>query len=139
MALRCADRSGSREIRIPALGNLAFIKLAQHKLGDVRTYLLELTDELTRGGVSIAEIGVRDIEMQLAIAANDMSLASEAEGRLSRLIWQLKVETLITACGSSSPELSGCIGSAKPPKVCRLPSTQSRELRESQTATYSNG
>ena len=86
VALRCADRSGSREIRIPALGNLAFIKLAQHKLGDVRTYLLELTDELARGGVSIAEIGIRDIEMQLAIAANDASSASEAEGRLSRLI-----------------------------------------------------
>jgi hydrogenase-4 transcriptional activator len=85
-ALRYADRSGSREIRIPALGNLAFIKLAQHKLNDVRTHLLELTDELARGGVSIAEIGIRDIEMQLAISANDTAAASEAEDRLSHLI-----------------------------------------------------
>ncbi len=85
-ALRCAKRSGSREIRIPALGNLAFIKLAQHKLDDVRNCLRILTAELERGGVSIAEIGIRDIEMQLAIAANDSSAAAEAESRLRSLI-----------------------------------------------------
>jgi transcriptional regulator with PAS, ATPase and Fis domain len=86
VALGCADRSGSREIRIPALGNLAFIKLAQHKLADVQTYLQELNEELARGGVSIAEIGVRDIEMQLAIAADDATSAAETERRLSRLM-----------------------------------------------------
>ena len=42
--------------------------------------------ELLESGPTIVEIGVRDIEMQLAIAAGDMNQAKAAEARVSSLI-----------------------------------------------------
>ena len=85
-ALSCATRSGSREIRIPALGNLAFIKIAQHEFQDVKLALNELINELQKGGTSIAEIGARDIEMESALAANDLTSAAALESLITNLI-----------------------------------------------------
>jgi len=73
-ALWCAEKSGSRELRIPALGNLAHIQLAYELADDARTALRELVGIVRRGGGT--EIGVRDTQMQLAIASGDLELAA---------------------------------------------------------------
>ena len=85
-AIECARRSGSRELSIPALANLAFIKFSQNELDDARSALSELIHELKKGGLSIAEIGVRDIEMQIAIAAEDLDGAAAVDDYITNLI-----------------------------------------------------
>ncbi len=72
-ALWCAEESGSRELRIPALGNLAHIKLAQGSLADADAVLRELLRDVRKGGTT--EIGVRDTRVQVAIASGDVETA----------------------------------------------------------------
>ncbi len=72
-AMGCAERSGSRELRIPALGNLAHIRLAQQSVGASRDALDELLEVVRKGGST--EIGVRDTQMQVALAQGDVELA----------------------------------------------------------------
>jgi tetratricopeptide (TPR) repeat protein len=85
-ALACGDRSGSHDIRIPALGNLAFIKLALGEFDESRTALRELLDEMVKSGKSLMEISTRDTEMQLAIAEGDAEQAERIEQLISSLI-----------------------------------------------------
>ncbi len=72
-ALWCAEKSGSRELRIPALGNFAHIKLACEAAKDADGALNELLGVVRKGGST--EIGVRDTQMQLALASGDLDLA----------------------------------------------------------------
>ena len=72
-ALACAEQSGSRALRVPALGNFAHIKLAQESVGEATTVMVELLRDVQRGGVT--EIGIRDTQMQLALASCDLELA----------------------------------------------------------------
>ncbi len=73
-ALTCAERSGSRELWVPALGNLAHIKLAQQSIEGARTALDRLSEAVRKGGT--AEIAARDIQMQVALSQGDMELAT---------------------------------------------------------------
>jgi DNA-binding NtrC family response regulator len=72
-ALTCAERSGSRELWVPALGNLAHIQLAQQSVEDARTSLDKLLEAVRKGGTT--EIAVRDIQMQVALSQDDMQVA----------------------------------------------------------------
>lgn len=72
-ALACAERSGSLELLVPALGNLAHIKLAQQSVEDARTALDKLLEVVLNGGMT--EIAVRDTQMQVALAQGDMEIA----------------------------------------------------------------
>ena len=85
-ALACGEESGSHDIRIPALGNLAFIKLAQGEFDESRTALRELLDEMLKSGKSLMEISTRDTEMQLAIAEGDVDEAARIEQLIAALI-----------------------------------------------------
>lgn len=72
-ALYCADRSGSRELKIPALGNLAYINVAQESIEAAKGVIGEVLGIVRRGEAS--EIGIRDTQMQLALASGDLELA----------------------------------------------------------------
>lgn len=72
-ALYCAERSGSRELKIPALGNLAYINVAQGSIGTAKGVIEEVLGIVRRGEAS--EIGLRDTQMQLALASGDLELA----------------------------------------------------------------
>jgi DNA-binding NtrC family response regulator/tetratricopeptide (TPR) repeat protein len=85
-ALTCADRSGSHDLTMPALGNLAFIKLAQGELSEAQTALEQLVLETLKSGKSIMEISTRDTEMQLALAEGDLDRASRLEQLITSLI-----------------------------------------------------
>jgi DNA-binding NtrC family response regulator len=82
-ALACAKRSGSREIQIPALGNLAFIKLAHGSFDEVRTTVRQLREEMRHGGASTAEISISDTEMLLALAEGKLNDAAAIESTIS--------------------------------------------------------
>ncbi len=66
-------QTGSRELLIPSLNNLAYIRLAQGDYVEVSTLLDELLTIITRGGP--AEIGILDTEMMLALATGDLARA----------------------------------------------------------------
>jgi DNA-binding NtrC family response regulator len=85
-AIECAEKSGSREIMIPALGNLALIQLVQNELGSVKTTLTTLFDELRKRGTSTAEIAFRDIDLQIALLERDAVRASIKVEEISKLI-----------------------------------------------------
>ncbi len=74
-ALSCARSTGTRTLRIPALNNLAYIRLAQRQFNDARAYLDELLATVVKGGST--EIGVLDTQMMLALATDDLAKASE--------------------------------------------------------------
>ena len=82
-ALNCANRSGSRELRIPTLNNLAYIRLAQQAYAEVRLYLDELLVAVPKGGST--EIGVRDTEMMLALACDDLEAATTLAGQIAEI------------------------------------------------------
>ena len=86
-ALLCARKSGSRELKIPALGNLAHIKLAQDSADAADAALRELLTDVKRGGAT--EIGVRDTQMQLALAAADLDLAHSLAGEIQAISVEL--------------------------------------------------
>ena len=73
-ALRCAERTGSRELWVPALGNLAHIKLAQQAVEGARTALDRLSEAVRKGGT--AEIAAKDIQMQVALSQGDIEMAT---------------------------------------------------------------
>jgi DNA-binding NtrC family response regulator/tetratricopeptide (TPR) repeat protein len=89
-ALDCARRSDSREIRIPALANLAYLKIERNQLDDARIALDDLTSEIQTVGFSLAEIGVRDLRMQLSLAAGDLTSALVLENLISNLISEIE-------------------------------------------------
>ena len=68
------------------MANLAFVKFSHNELDDARSALSELIHELKKGGLSIAEIAVRDIEMQIAIAAEDLDGAAAVDDYITNLI-----------------------------------------------------
>src|SRR5688572_29957697 len=72
-AIRCAEKSGSREIRVPAVGNLAHIKLAQGKLNEAQKAVDEFLSLVRKGGST--EIAGLDTELEIAIASGDLDLA----------------------------------------------------------------
>jgi DNA-binding NtrC family response regulator len=85
-ALACANRSGSREIRLPALANLVAIQLAQKRLAEGKQTLTDLLKETSKNSPSIVEVGVRDLEMALAIAEGDFERAAEIESSITGLL-----------------------------------------------------
>ena len=85
-ALAWANRSGSREIRIPALANLVAIQLAQRQLAEGKQTLTDLLTETRKNSPSIVEVGVRDLEMALAIAEGDFDHAAEIERSITSLL-----------------------------------------------------
>src|SRR5688572_22197251 len=80
-ANRCAEKSGSREIRVPAVGNVAQIKLAQGKLDEARKAVAEFLGLVRRGGST--EIAGLDTELEIAIASGDLELAQELARRVA--------------------------------------------------------
>jgi ATP/maltotriose-dependent transcriptional regulator MalT len=68
-ALDCAEKTGSRRLRIPALGNLAHIKLAQGELDDAENAVSEFLTTALKGGN--AEIAGLDNRLQIALAQGD--------------------------------------------------------------------
>ena len=80
-ALHCAEKSGSREIRLPATGNLAQIKLAQGKLDEARKAVAEFLAAVRKGGST--EIAGLDTELEIAIAAGDLELATKLAERVA--------------------------------------------------------
>ena len=80
-ALRCAEKSGSREIRVPATGNLAHIRLAQGKLDQARKAVAEFLAAVRKGGST--EIAGLDTEIEIAIAAGDLELAAKLAQRVA--------------------------------------------------------
>jgi hypothetical protein len=73
-ALECAERSGSRELRIPALGNLAHIRLVQQDLDASEEALRSVLSIVRKGGSS--EICARETQIQVAIARYDIDLVA---------------------------------------------------------------
>ena len=90
-AVTCASRSGSREIRIPALANLVAIQLARRQLSEGKQTLADLLKELGNNSPSIVEVGVRDLEMALAIAEGNFDRAAEIEASITRLLGNVEV------------------------------------------------
>ena len=82
-ALACSERSGSREIGVPALANLAHIKLALGELGEARSAITEVLTVIRRGGD--AEIGALDTEMDIALAGGELELAQTFAARIAAL------------------------------------------------------
>jgi DNA-binding NtrC family response regulator len=80
-ALACADRCGSHEIRIPALGNLANIKLAQGNLVDAQHAIEEFLAITRKGGT--AEICGLDTQMEIALAADDLDRAQSLDDKIA--------------------------------------------------------
>ena len=72
-ALECAEQSGSRRVRIPALGNLAHIKLVQGDLAAAREAVLQFFAAAQKGGNT--EIAALDTQLQIALASGDLPLA----------------------------------------------------------------
>ena len=81
-ALDCATKSGSRELRIPALNNLAYIRLTQQGFDDARMYLDEL---LGIQKSEFTDLGVRDTAMMLALASGDLERATSLANVISKL------------------------------------------------------
>lgn len=81
-ALQCAERSGSRELRIPALNNLAYIRLVQQEYEEAEKYLYELLAMRTSDST---DIGVRDTAMMLALAKGDLPRATTLANEISGL------------------------------------------------------
>ena len=73
-ALRCAEQSGSRELLVPALGNLAHLRMAQQSFEASRTALAQLLQATRKGGTT--EIAGKDGQMQIALAQDDLELAA---------------------------------------------------------------
>ncbi len=105
-----ARQSGSRELLIPAIGNLAVVTLAQRDLKQTNGLLDELLSEVKRLGSINTELNVHDTMLQLALAEGDLekakaidaralSLVSEAEGASLYKLWYLvsKVRLLYAA------------------------------------------
>jgi len=90
-AVACANRSGSREIRIPALANLVAIQLAQGRLTEGKETLTDLLKEIRNNSPSIVEVGVRDLEMALAIAEGDLERAADVESSITSLLGNAEV------------------------------------------------
>ncbi len=82
-ALLCAEKSGSNEIRMAALGNLAHIKLAHGKLDEAREANKAFQSMVRVGGGT--EIGGRDTEMEIALAADDLELAHQLAERVTAI------------------------------------------------------
>jgi DNA-binding NtrC family response regulator/tetratricopeptide (TPR) repeat protein len=82
-ALQCADKSGSREIRVPALANLANIQRIQGRLDQARQSIDEFFSIVKKGGN--AEIGGLDTATEIALAANDLELATALSERATNL------------------------------------------------------
>jgi DNA-binding NtrC family response regulator len=79
-ALSCAEQSGSRRIRVPALGNFAHIKLAQGELVEAHKAINQCLADVQKGGNT--EIGLLDTELQIALAGRDLGLAGVLAPRL---------------------------------------------------------
>lgn len=88
----CGNRSGAREIRVPAVAIRALIKLAKNELEDVRSAISESITELHSDAIAIGEIGIRDVEMQLAIAEGDVDAAAITEERIGALLSEIENE-----------------------------------------------
>ena len=82
-ALACSKQSGSREIGVPALANLAHIKLALGDLSEARSAIAEVLRVVRRGGE--AEIGALDTEMEIALAGGELELAGTFAAHISAL------------------------------------------------------
>ena len=82
-ALWCAEKTGSRELKIPALGNYAHIKLARESVDEAGAAVRELLNMVRRGGAT--EIGIRDTQMQLALAAGDLDSAGRLNEELQSI------------------------------------------------------
>ena len=80
-ALECATRSGSQQLRKPALGNFVHIKLAQDRLQETREALAELKQR--KGGGM--ELGILGTEMQVALADGDFATAESVNSELCAL------------------------------------------------------
>ena len=80
-ALECATRSGSQQLRMPALGNFVHIKLAQDRLQETKEALAELKQR--KGGGM--ELGILGTEMEVALAAGDLAAAESINDQLSPL------------------------------------------------------
>ena len=78
-ALECATRSGSQQLRLPALGNYVHIKLTQNCLQETAEALAELKQR--KGGGM--EIGILGTEMQVALAGEDLAAAEGINNKLS--------------------------------------------------------
>jgi hydrogenase-4 transcriptional activator len=87
-ALDCADKSGSRELRTPALGNLAHIRLVEQDLDASEDALRNVLSLVRKGGSS--EICARDTQMQVAIARNDVDAAAALSDEIRVLSQQLE-------------------------------------------------
>jgi hydrogenase-4 transcriptional activator len=80
-ALRCAQKSGSREIQVPATGNLALIKLAQGKLGEAKNAVDDFLGLVRKGGST--EIAGLDTELEIAIANGELEHAQKLAQRVA--------------------------------------------------------
>jgi ATP/maltotriose-dependent transcriptional regulator MalT len=96
-ALLCAEKSGSNEIRMAALGNLAHIKLAHGEL-DVAREANQAFQSMVRVGGS-TEIGGCDTEMEIALATDDLELAKQLAEKVTRFLPILIVVTRTTVSG----------------------------------------
>jgi len=81
-ALDCAEKTGSRRLRIPALGNFAHIKLAQGELEDATKAVNHFLSLVQKGGNS--EIAGLDTLLQIALAKRDLELS----GRLAQQVYE---------------------------------------------------
>ena len=82
-AVECAQKSGSAGLLIPALGNLAHIRLAHASIAEAQTALSGMLNLVRKGGTT--EIGVRDTQMQVALACHDEDLAAALAQEISEL------------------------------------------------------
>ena len=87
-ALKNSRRAGTRELLIPALNNIAYVRLAQAQFEDVKGTLDELLGLIRPGGVT--EVGVRDTEMMLALAVGDLERAADLANHIDELSERLE-------------------------------------------------
>lgn len=86
-ALECADKSGSRELRFPAFGNLAHIYMTTASTDRCDEAVREMLRLVRRGGPS--EIPAREMQMHVAIARGDIDSAQIIADEIASLSMSL--------------------------------------------------
>jgi DNA-binding NtrC family response regulator len=85
-AYSAARRSGSRELLIPAIGNLALLTLAKQDLRETNELLHELLSEIRKSGSVHIALNVRSTILQVALAEADFPKAKGVDSAASSLV-----------------------------------------------------
>ena len=83
-ALHCAETCGTRDVLVPALGNLAHLMLLKGRLAEAKDAITKVHELMSVGGQT--EIAFRDTELEIALAAGDLERAQELAEEIGGLL-----------------------------------------------------